>query len=276
MKSSLKKMPGSIVEFDIELTHEEFKAYYEQALERALGEVHLKGFRPGQAPKEMAKQYIDQEKVFNVAANSAVRQSLHEVLDDEKITPIDTPKITIDNDDKKFKYRATIVTFPEIKLGNYKKIASAANKERAAVTAKIVVADEEVSSALDWVKKSGAELKNFKDDSELKKSIGEGLRMEKEEREKQRYRVKILDEVTKDSTIDIPAIMIDKTVEQYKIKPEEARKNVAEHLVIHKIAEIEQLNPTPEEVGNIDPPKRYDYTYGVLQSNKVFEFLEQL
>ena len=56
-------------------------------------------------------------------------------------------------------------------------------------------------------------------------------------------------------------------------------------LVVYKVAQLEELNPTKEEVEEeltklpkqekIDISKFYDYIYDVLQNKKVFEFLEQ-
>lgn len=134
---------------------------------------------------------------------------------------------------------------------------------------------------------------NFKTVDDLKKNINDGLRQEKEMKENEHLRIKILDEIIKDSKIDIPEIMTQKTLEgmvaDYKPflekmgKSEEetreklyerAKNNIASNLIIYKIAETEKLQPTAEEIGNIDDERNYNYNYGVALNKKVFQFLE--
>ena len=294
MKSSFTKKPGSLIELDVELSPEEFKKYWDTVFENELANVHLKGFRPGQAPRELASKAVDPEKVFEKAASDAVRFSLNEVAQDNNWTIIDKPKISIDSNDSndlKFKYIAKIILFPEVDLGDYKKIARKLYKEFNDNRKEIEVSESEVNSALDWVKKSGADLKNFKDDESLKKSVGDGIKMEKQEREKELHRIKVLDEITINAKFEIPQIMIDKACSndpKNTTSEEQARKNISQYLIIYKIADSEKLNPTPDEVGEqiqiytnahgtkFDKKHLYDYIYGVLQSKNVFEFLEKV
>lgn len=289
MKSSFNKKPGSLIELDVELSPEEFKKYWDEVFEVELAHVRLKGFRPGQAPRELARKAVDPEKVFQKAANDAVRFSLNEVVQDNGWTMIDTPRITIpeSSDGLSFKYHAEITLFPEIDLGNYQKIAHKSYKSFHANKKEITVTPAEIDKTLDYVKKSGANLENFKSDEGLKKSIGDGLKMEKEEREREVQRIKVMEEIIASAKVDVPQVMIDRTKSQ-GLTEEQARKNVVQHLVIYKIAETEKLNPTSDEVGEhiqayvnahgqkFDKRQLYDYIYGVLQSKKVFEFLEKI
>ncbi len=145
----------------------------------------------------------------------------------------------------------------------------------------------------------------FKTVADLRQSIKTGILEEKEEKERQRLHLKILEEIARDAKIDIPEIMIEKTVsnmssdygamlaktgksaEEIKttLRPQ-AVKSIEHNLIIHAIAQLENLAPTPEEVaaatasykhqGKIDPREAYDYSYGVLQNKKVFQFFDQL
>lgn len=265
MKSKFDKKPGSIIHVEVELTPEEFKEYWQKVYDAAIGKVHLKGFRPGQAPKELAGQALDPEKIFEQAANDAVRFGLNELVEENEWAVIDKPKVTIEGNGSNFKYVVDLTIFPEVTLPDYKKIAKGFNKEFTKQKKEIIITPEEIEKSLEFLKKSGADLKNFKNEEDLKKSVGDGLKMEKEHREKDTQRLKVLTEIVNNSKIDIPQIIIDRS------------KNAAEHLVIYKIAQLEKLEPTPEEVGNkVDNPKLYDYYYGVIQNQKVFKFLENL
>ena len=59
---------------------------------------------------------------------------------------------------------------------------------------------------------------------------------------------------------------------------DKARQNVANNLIIYKIAEMEKIQPTEDEVktfgGSVDDPKKYQYYYGVILNQKVFKLLE--
>lgn len=388
MKSKFTKKPNSIVELEIELDQKEFQGYWQAAYDNAFANVHLKGFRPGMAPKELADQAVNKEHVFEEAAHKAIRFSLDEISKDNNWTIIDAPKTELQESPLGLKYKATITIFPEINLGNYKKIAKSVLKERK----KVEVESAEIEKTINWVRNSRAKITkvnreahkgdfisidvesaadsfkdekfvlgeghfmpgfeeklenrkagealefaltapenylneklrgktidfkvkindvynreipevtddfaqalgpNFKTVEDLKVSIGDGLRQEKEMKESERLKIKILDEIIKDSKIEIPEIMIQKTLdgmmEDYKPllgkmgkNEEETRKqlydkaknNVASNLIIYRMAEIEKLQPTPEEIGNVEDERNYNYNYGIALNKKVFQFLE--
>lgn len=148
-------------------------------------------------------------------------------------------------------------------------------------------------------------LGKFSNVGELKVSIGDGLKQEKEQKQQDDARAKILDEIVKNSTIDLPEIFITKTLDgmMEEIKkqlehsgknPDDARKDlrgaaekrVAANLIIHEISKLEHLEPTKEEIEEeskhypgaaqkLDAGKFYDYVYGILLNKKVFEFLDK-
>lgn len=324
MRVDFKKLPGSRIELKVSLGKEEFFPYYETAYQKALSDVHLKGFRPGTAPRELAEKAIDKEEVFNEAAKNAVRWSLDEVSKDNNWTLIDAPQIEVgDSKDLGIAYKAVLTIFPEIKLGNYKKIARKVMEERK----EVAVDPKEIDQTLEWVRNSrkngdkvpelndefAKSLGKFQNLEELKKSVSDGLRTEKEIKETDRLRLKIIEEIIKASEIDVPEVMVQKTYEnmntqlapmfkaggksaapdggeprsteverEQQIKKnlwERARNNVASNLVIYKIAQIEHLEPTEEEVraneGSIESDKNYQYIYSMLQNQKVFSFLEK-
>ena len=140
MKHTHKKLPNSQVELEEVLDHKEFLDYYQPVHDQALSSVHLKGFRPGTAPKELAEKAVDQEKVFDEAVNRAVRENLQEITKDNNWQLIDQPRIEVVDTNPAagmgLKYKATLTIFPEVKLGNYKKLARQvlAEKKEAKVT----------------------------------------------------------------------------------------------------------------------------------------------
>ena len=283
MKHSFKKLPASQIELEVVLDHQEFLDYYQPVHDQALNSVHLKGFRPGTAPKELAEKAVDQEKVFDEAVNRAVRENLQEITKDNNWQLIDQPRIEVVDTNPAagmgLKYKATLTIFPEVKLGNYKKLARQvlAEKKEAKVT------DEEVNQAIQWILKSRAKpddgketpeltdefvksLGKFASVEELKNSVRKGLEQEKSAKEKERINLKLLESIREASDFDLPKIMVEKTLNNLlaeygpmadsEIKKEELRKkldteaeiSVKNNLILYQIAKEEKLEPSEEEV----------------------------
>ncbi|MDD5547721.1 MAG: trigger factor [Candidatus Pacebacteria bacterium] len=152
---------------------------------------------------------------------------------------------------------------------------------------------------------------NFQTAEDLKKSVRDGLLKEKKEKEIERKRLKILEEVVKSSKIDVPQIMVEKTFENMlagygnflKNVPEkeeefkkeikkEAEKQVMSELVLYQIVREEALEPTEEEIEieennvlknmpkeqalKLDHHRVHSYCYDMVKNRKVFEYLESL
>lgn len=413
MKSSFKKLPGSQLELEVTLSQEEFSGYWKPVYEDALNSVTIKGFRPGSAPRELAERAVDKERVFNEAANRAIRATLEGLRGEHEWILIDSPKVEIfevapldsKRTDAGLKYRAILTLFPEAILGDYKKAAQRALKERRDVS----VGEAEVDETLKWLRDSRAKLTlanraaansdlleidlrtsvggadpsksafreerlilgenrnlpgfdehflgrgagevlNFslilpedypdqnlrrkkmdfeakikavfnrelpeandtfaqtlgpklKTIADARENIADGLRLEKETKERDRTRARMLEEIIGASKADIPRILIDRTldglIEEAKQMSEaggvpapddaglrskleeRARSRVMSHLVIYGIAKKEQLELKEEELaaeaeaGRLDREKFHDYIYSVVQNRKVFEFLER-
>ena len=423
MKYTSKKLPNSIVEVEANLDHQEFLNYYQPIYDQALSSVHLKGFRPGTAPKDLADKALDKEKIFHEAVAKAAQSVLKEINEDNNWQFIDQPKIEVlDNDplnNKGLNFKATLTVFPEVKLGDYRKIAKKIIKEN---TKEISVSEKEIEDSIKWILNSRSKLiranksaekgdvldidfagfadgkaldgtsgkadsfvlgegkfipgfeKNllghkegdvveftvtfpgdywkedmhnkkvdfkvnvhgvfnrelpeltdefvktlgkFESVADLNKNVREGMTKEKIEKQKDRNRLKIIEEIIKDSKIELPEIMVNRTLDgmvaefqaysgmaktlklekndEDKIRKgfeERAKNSVASNLVFYQIAKDEHLEPNPEEVEveasqflkantslkdkNIDPQRVYDYSYGIVQNRKVFEYLELL
>ncbi len=148
-------------------------------------------------------------------------------------------------------------------------------------------------------------LGKFENLEDLKKNINEGLKAEKENKEADRIKVKILEGICEGTKADLPEIFIEKTldglveelrktIEGAGKKAEDARgdlrkaaeRRVLANIVIHEIAKQEHLEPSKEEVEEeskfhagetkgLDVSRFYDYIYGILINKKVFELLQK-
>lgn len=431
MKYTSKKLPDSIIEAEVILDHREFLNYYQPIFDRALEQTHLKGFRPGAAPKEMAERAIDKGKIFEEAVSKAIQSSLKEMSEENSWQLIDQPKIEVLPDldplslsgrgggsdlpvSGGLKYKAVLSIFPEIRLPDYKRIAAKILKTE---RREIKVEDKEINDSIKWILDSRAKLirvarpaekgdvadidfqgfldgrlldgasgkadsfvlgegkfvpgfeenligrkegdriefsvvfpevywkpelrdkkvdfkvsvqgvfereipaltdevakglGKFENVEDLKKNIREGLTQEKNEKERERLRLKIMDRIIEESAIEPPKIMLESVLDSMMAEYKEyaklmerkekeddaairkslekrAKNNLFTNLVLYAIAKAESLEPVKEEVEaetgeflkrqpnqskKIDPKQFYDYIYGIVKNKKVFEFLE--
>lgn len=406
----------------MKLSREEFQPHWDDAIALAMSGVKIKGFRPGAAPAEMARQAIDENAVFEKAVNEAVKDSLDGIVKENGWSLIDRPEIDLIPDaGQGLTYKAKIIVFPEVVLGDYKKIAKRIFGEKKNSD----VSEEEIKKSLKWLAESRAKiarvsraarsgdvvgvsfscyisgqpvensvnrsdrfvlgegrfmpgfednligkkegegakfsltapedyweenlrekkidfeakiggvferelpelndefargLGHFSDVANLKKSVRDGLLAEKEAAEAERLRAAVLNEIVRESQINLPQIFINKTIDQmaeearafvkqsggdyeenlkkhYGGSEEKMREALTERAIskvsadvaMYALAKAEKLEPSPEETEketesiiarggaqNIDRRKLYDYSYGIIQNRKVFDFLENL
>ena len=158
MKSTIKKFPKSEVELEIKVSAEEFGRFIEQATLNLGGDLEIKGFRKGKAPKNIIEERIGMEKILIEAGDLAVNETYKKAVLENKIEAIFQPKIEIKKlakgSDLVFSARTAIL--PEVELPDYKKIASEIKRNKA------VVEEKEIEDTFKWLQKSRAKftLKN--------------------------------------------------------------------------------------------------------------------
>lgn len=158
MKSTVKKLPKSEIELEIEVSAEEFGRFIEQATLNLGRDLEIKGFRKGKAPKNIIEEHIGPEKILIEAGDLAVNETYKKAVLENKIEAIFQPKIEIKKLAKgsDLVFSAKTAVLPEIKLPDYGKIASKIKRN------KVVVEEKEIENALKWLQKSRAKftLKN--------------------------------------------------------------------------------------------------------------------
>ncbi|MCK4805749.1 MAG: trigger factor [Candidatus Pacebacteria bacterium] len=92
--------------------------------------------------------------------------------------------------------------------------------------------------------KFAQELGKFKNLEELKKNILKGLKIEKETKEKERWRLSVLDEIITDTQVDLPEILIHTEIE----KMMEELKSQLEKIQLTFEKYLEQIKKTGEEL----------------------------
>ncbi len=156
MKHQIKKLPKSEIELEVSVSVEEMEVFWKIARKKVSEGIQMKGFRPGKAPSSVLASSGAEEDIHNEAANIAINKTYPEILEKEDIEPIgrvnaEVLKLAPNNE---FVYKLKFFVLPEVNLSDYKKIAKEILKNKK----KSEVKKEEIEKAIDWLRKSRAEL----------------------------------------------------------------------------------------------------------------------
>lgn len=157
MKTTIKKLEKSEVEITGVLEKAEFETFEEKALERIGERLELPGFRKGKAPASVVKENVQEMELLQEMAECALTDNYIKILEENKIDAIGRPQIAITKIGKGSDLEFKIITavLPEIKLPDYKKIASEENKKE--IKKEIVVDEAEVEKTILELRKMRAE-----------------------------------------------------------------------------------------------------------------------
>ncbi len=152
MKASLKKLPKSRLEIIVELPKEEFNSFYEKAIFEFGKNLEIPGFRRGNIPNEIVEKKVSIGMILDRAAEEAIKENYLKVIFENKIEVIGRPKVEILKlaKDDTFQFKILVSVFPEMKLADYKKIASQKKKRE------ISVSKEEIEQTLFSIQRSRA------------------------------------------------------------------------------------------------------------------------
>lgn len=123
MKSE-KKVDKAKVELTITLDEGEWGECIKQAANKLSQGLNIAGFRPGKAPLPVVINKVGETRVVSEAAESAINKFYLLALKENQIFPIAPPKISVEKVElnNPLIFKAEVITMPEIKLGDYKKI----------------------------------------------------------------------------------------------------------------------------------------------------------
>ncbi|OGH64331.1 MAG: trigger factor [Candidatus Magasanikbacteria bacterium RIFCSPHIGHO2_01_FULL_41_23] len=124
MSHTRKNLPQSQVELQITVTPENYQKHLVKAAEKISEKTKIQGFRPGKAPYEIVKRTVGEMNILQEALETIVQESFYVAVKEENLETIGMPKIEIDKvaPSNDLVYKATVALFPEIKIGDLKKI----------------------------------------------------------------------------------------------------------------------------------------------------------
>ena len=148
----LKKLPKSLVEFEITVPEAEVLAAMNSAANKISADVGIKGFRKGTVPANILEQHIGKEKIFEEACYLIADKKFAKAVESEKIKIIGRPKMEILKMaiGNPFVFKILVPVYPDIELADYKAIAEKVlgGKKEAEVK------EEETQESLKWLQKS--------------------------------------------------------------------------------------------------------------------------
>ncbi len=127
----------NVHDIEIELKGKDWDSILDAAFKKKVKDMRIDGFRKGKCPKSVFLQKFGVESLYMDAIDVAAGDAYTKALREEKLVPVCEPKMDvseIDKDHVKFKF--TIITKPEVKLGKYKGLG--VKKETVKVTKKEV------------------------------------------------------------------------------------------------------------------------------------------
>lgn len=293
-------LPGSQIEIKAIISAEDFDKTRTEAIKHIGADIELPGFRKGHVPEKMLLQKIGEAAILEEMAEIAIGQAYPRIIIQEKLDVLGRPAVTIQKIamGNPLEFTITSAIFPEIKLGDYKKIAA----KEMAKKEEVKVSEEDMEKTLEQIqrmraandaKKEGKEpeedlelpplddeyvktLGDFTGAEDFKTKLKENILKEKEREAGDKKRVLVMEEIVKDSTIDLPEIIVEQelarmedefahditrmgmTFEAYlkaiqKTKEDmlkewrpDAEKRAKTQLVTAKIAELEKISPDDE------------------------------
>ena len=123
----------------------------DKAFEEANKKVKIDGFRQGKAPKDVFFKKYGKESLYLDAADLVLNDAYQQMIEENKDLKIAAqPQVALRSiDENKVEFMFTLTTYPEVKLGKYKKLG--VKKEEVEVT------QEEIDKAVDEMRNRYAE-----------------------------------------------------------------------------------------------------------------------
>lgn len=165
MEYHFSLLPQSEAEIKITIPFSEFEPHLARAATLISEEIEIEGFRRGKAPYDMVKNRVGEAKIYEQAAELAVRKTYPDVLrklvDEKKeagenFIPIGKPSVTITKLAPKndLEYTIKLALLPAVELPDYKEIAKSVRQGKK----EVLISDEEVAKTLAWLQDSRTKL----------------------------------------------------------------------------------------------------------------------
>lgn len=305
---SVKNLERSEVEIIGNLSVEEFAKYRKGAIEYLGSKVNIPGFRQGKVPENVLVKHVGEMAVLEEMAERALAEAYPKICEEKNIRAIGRPQIAVTKlaPGNPLEFTIRTAVSPEITLPDYKAIAKAINAKK---EEPITVEPKELENIITEIRKSRVDhskhdhslskeehdkqiekeapeltdefvktLGNFKDVADFREKLEKNVRADKERKAREKKRLAIVEEIVKNSKIEVPDVLIETelakmlaefndNITRMGLKPEDylnhikktevdlrkewrpdALKRAKLALILWKIAETEKVVPSNEEL----------------------------
>ena len=152
-----EKVAENTVELEFKVSAEEFNAAISKVFKKANKDITVPGFRKGKAPRNVVEKMYGREMFFNDAIDEILPQAYEDAVKESGCVVVAQPEIDIPTCSKEegFTVKATLTTYPEVKLGQYKGLKA----EKTAIP----VTDEVIEGALAEMQERNSRLVSVED-----------------------------------------------------------------------------------------------------------------
>ncbi|CAM2734628.1 trigger factor [Hathewaya histolytica] len=157
MNVKVEKKEKNVIELEITVAAEKFNEALKKAYAKNAKKFNIPGFRKGKAPMHIIKKFYGEGVFYEDAINFCCDDTYPKAISENDIKPVDYPKIDIVEigEGKDFVYKAEVVTYPEVELGEYKGV----EVEKVSYE----VTEEEIDNRLKTAQERNARVEDKKD-----------------------------------------------------------------------------------------------------------------
>jgi trigger factor len=139
MKVKVEKLPKSRVKLSITVERPEMDKYINLTLKNLGKKYVFKGFRKGEAPREVVEKNLGTATLMIEAVETAINDSYMKAVMQEKLQPVGQAKVDVPEDKNKLTteevfFIAEVDVLPEFELPDYRKIAKKFPKKEVKVS----------------------------------------------------------------------------------------------------------------------------------------------
>lgn len=251
-----KKNDGDFTKITLKIGNEVFKSRKDKVFKRLSKDITITGFRPGKAPKTMLEARLGAD-LYEKTLNELLPDITYEYITKEKIEFLGRINYQASkvSEDEGVEFSITFVTYPEIKLPDFKKIK--VEKEKVELTEKEI--EEELKNVFKYRSVQNKEKGNVKTNEEAEitdkevEALGLGLKTVKELKDLLRKQLEaqkenlarskqvqgVIDEAIKKANFKVPQTMVDQEVDRkehdYKHKIEDLGLKIEDFLKTQKL-----------------------------------------
>ncbi|NCN58998.1 hypothetical protein COW99_03115 [Candidatus Roizmanbacteria bacterium CG22_combo_CG10-13_8_21_14_all_38_20] len=130
MQTEITRQKDGAIDILLTILWKDVKIKYDSVVEQAVKHVVVKGFRKGKAPKNLAEQQLDLERMWQQTLEELLPVYYAKIVQQEKLQPVIQPRIQLQKaaPDNDLVVKITTAEKPVLKLGKYKKAVTILKK----------------------------------------------------------------------------------------------------------------------------------------------------